>query len=103
MGGINMTGRGKTDRSSSRKKKENTIDLTTNKEDEQMVPKLLSFKQKLDELIAKSFAKNTRFRSIIRKSWEFILNQRQNKPAELMAKFVDYQLQRGGRGISEQE
>jgi len=89
---------------SANRAKSATLDLADrNKADSEMVPKLLAFKERLDELIAKSFAKNPSFRRIIRKSWEFFLNQRHNKPAELMAKFVDHQLQRGGRGISEQE
>ena len=63
-----------------------------NKADSEMVPKLLAFKERLDELIAKSFARNNSFRRIIRKSWEYFLNQRHNKPAELMAKVLSHSL-----------
>jgi len=68
-----------------------------------MIPKLLAFKKNLDTIISQSFQGHSDFRKIIRNSWENFINQRQNKPAELMAKFVDHQLQTGARGTSEQE
>jgi len=70
----------------------------------EVVEQLLALKLRLDALIALSFKKHANFRKIIRKSWEHFLNRPRSKtPAELMAKFVDHQLQRGGRGISEQQ
>ena len=54
--------------------------------DKEMVSKLLSFKKRLDDIISSSFQRDPDFRGIIRSSWEYFLNQRQNKPAELMAK-----------------
>ena len=64
----------------------NQLNVTRNKEDKEMIPKLLAFKKKLDTIISQSFQRNGDFRKIIRKSWEYFINQRQNKPAELMAK-----------------
>eukprot|EP01084_Bolivina_argentea_P156631 272978_1 len=71
--------------------------------DADMIGKLLKLKAALDAIIQHAFSANLEFRNIIRKSWEYFLNSRQNKPAELMAKFIDYQLQTGARGTSESE
>ena len=56
--------------------------------DKEMIGRLLDFKKRLDCIICECFSKDSDFRNIIRKSWEYFINQRQNKPAELMAKVL---------------
>lgn len=68
-----------------------------------MVGRLLEFKLRIDNCMQKSFENNSEYNGVVRKAWEYFLNERQNKPAELIAKFIDHQLRTGARGISEQE
>ncbi|TPX68598.1 hypothetical protein SpCBS45565_g03028 [Spizellomyces sp. 'palustris'] len=70
--------------------------------DPTMVDDLLKFKTRVDHLWEKSFAKNEGFGNALREAFEFFINQRQNKPAELIAKYVDVRL-RSGKGVTEEE
>lgn len=42
------------------------------------------FKEKLDNVIEVCFAKNEKFVNGLKESFEYFINQRQNKPAELI-------------------
>eukprot|EP01084_Bolivina_argentea_P265266 449559_1 len=83
----------------------NIIGKSSRKNNE-IIVKLLIFKNKLDTIISQSFDRNKDFKSIIRKSWEYFMNNNNIKEsdiAELIAKYIDYQLQTGARGTSETE
>ncbi|ETO28877.1 hypothetical protein RFI_08250 [Reticulomyxa filosa] len=83
----------------------------------EMVASLLKFKAKLDRVVNESFHNHRTFHHTIRNSWEYFLNIKPDKPAELIAKvsfeiFFDkaiipiciyHQLRTGARGTSEQE
>jgi len=69
----------------------------------EMVQDLLDFKARLDELLEQAFASNDELSHSMKDAFETLINARQNKPAELIAKFVDQQLRSGGKGVSEQE
>lgn len=71
--------------------------------DKTMVQELLDFKSKLDEVIEDAFNKNEKFIIAMKDSFEHFINKRQNKPAELIAKFVDSKLRSGNKEASEDE
>ncbi|KAJ3208796.1 Cullin-4 [Entophlyctis luteolus] len=70
--------------------------------DTTMVADLLSFKRKMDEMGCGPFAGDKAFARTIRDSFEKFINNRQNKPAELVAKHIDA-LMKSGKGTSESE
>ncbi|KAJ3347769.1 Cullin-4 [Entophlyctis luteolus] len=70
--------------------------------DTTMVADLLSFKRKMDEMGSGPFAGDKAFARTIRDSFEKFINNRQNKPAELVAKHIDA-LMKSGKGTSESE
>ncbi|KAK6150067.1 hypothetical protein DH2020_017592 [Rehmannia glutinosa] len=71
--------------------------------DKDMVSCLLEFKANLDRIWEESFLKNEAFSNTIKDAFEYLINLRQNKPAELIAKFVDEKLRAGNKGASEEE
>ncbi|EPS64061.1 cullin 4, partial [Genlisea aurea] len=71
--------------------------------DKDMVSCLLEFKANIDRIWEESFDKNEAFSNIIKDAFEHLINIRQNRPAELIAKFVDEKLRAGNKGTSEEE
>ncbi|KAJ8470163.1 hypothetical protein OPV22_024506 [Ensete ventricosum] len=71
--------------------------------DKDLVSFLLEFKTSLDKILEESFFKNEAFSNTIKDSFEHLINLRQNRPAELIAKFVDEKLRAGNKGTSEEE
>nr|CAB3492963.1 unnamed protein product [Digitaria exilis] len=71
--------------------------------DKELVPFLLEFKASLDKILEESFAKNEAFSNTTKDSFEHLINLRQNRPAELIAKFLDEKLRAGNKGTSEEE
>ncbi|GAB2272823.1 hypothetical protein Dimus_007642, partial [Dionaea muscipula] len=61
--------------------------ILDDEKDKDMVASLLEFKASLDKIWEESFAKNEAF----------------NRPAELIAKFLDEKLRAGNKGTSEEE
>lgn len=70
--------------------------------DRDMVQQLLDFKDKVDNIIDICFAKNEKFVNAMKEAFEYFINQRQNKPAELIAKYVDSKLRAGNKEASEE-
>ncbi|KAG0468748.1 hypothetical protein HPP92_018076 [Vanilla planifolia] len=68
-----------------------------------LVSCLLDLKASLDTILEESFSKNEAFSSTIKDSFEHLINIRQNRPAELVAKFLDEKLRAGNKGTSEEE
>ncbi|XP_064638709.1 cullin-4A-like [Lineus longissimus] len=77
---------------------ENNVD-----KDRDMVQLLLDFKDKIDNIICTCFAKNDKFKNAVKEAFEHFINQRQNKPAELIAKYVDSKLRAGNKEATEEE
>jgi hypothetical protein len=50
------------------------------------------FKDKLDNIIVVCFAQNPKFVNTMKESFENFINQRQNKPAELIGKLTQYKI-----------
>ncbi|ESO98807.1 hypothetical protein LOTGIDRAFT_187016 [Lottia gigantea] len=71
--------------------------------DKEMVQKLLDFKDKIDNIIDVCFGKSEKFVNVMKESFENFINQRQNKPAELIAKYVDSKLKAGNKEATEEE
>ncbi|KAI4312356.1 hypothetical protein MLD38_037173 [Melastoma candidum] len=71
--------------------------------DKDMVSSLLEFMASLDTIWEESFSKNEAFCNTVKDSFEHLINLRQNRPAELIAKFLDEKLRAGNKGTSEEE
>eukprot|EP00051_Salpingoeca_urceolata_P005689 m.75917 g.75917 ORF g.75917 m.75917 type:complete len:741 (-) comp14498_c0_seq1:51-2273(-) len=71
--------------------------------DKTMVEDLLGFKLALDKILVSSFAGEESFSIALKDSFAKFINQRHNKPAELIAKFVDSKLRVGYKELSENE
>lgn len=78
-------------------------DLVMNKEkDKTMVDEVLKFKAHVDRTVSKSFCGSDLFINAVREGFEFFINQRHNKPAEMIAKFFDSKLRTGYKECSEE-
>lgn len=75
------------------------IVLDEEKESE-MVPSLLTLKRRMDRALHESFSSNTSFANALKEGFEAFINQRANKPAELLAKFMDVALRGSTKGAS---
>ncbi|EEB20367.1 Cullin-4A, putative [Pediculus humanus corporis] len=84
------------------KKKGKTIVIIPEK-DRTMVQELLDFKDKMDFIVSNCFQKNEKFSNSLKEAFEYFINQRANKPAELIAKFVDSKLRAGNKEWTEEE
>jgi cullin-4 len=71
--------------------------------DSSMVENLLQFKSKLDQLLQEACGNSDAFAHMLKESCEAFINVRQNKPAELIAKYIDVMLKVGNKGTSEEE
>ncbi|ELT94808.1 hypothetical protein CAPTEDRAFT_227595 [Capitella teleta] len=71
--------------------------------DRDMVQQILDFKERVDNVIEVCFQKNEKFVNAMKESFEHFINQRQNKPAELIAKYVDSKLRAGNKEATEEE
>ena len=71
------------------KKKGRTIVIDPEK-DKSMVQDLLDFKDKMDNIVLTCFDRNEKFLNSLREAFEFFINQRANKPAELIGNVEIY-------------
>lgn len=84
------------------KKRGKTIVIDPEK-DKTMVQELLDFKDSMDNIVTNCFNKNEKFSNSLKEAFEHFINQRTNKPAELIAKFVDSKLRAGNKEATEEE
>ncbi|CAB1337425.1 unnamed protein product, partial [Coregonus sp. 'balchen'] len=71
--------------------------------DKTMVQELLDFKDKVDHIIHVCFMKNDKFVNAMKEAFETFINKRTNKPAELIAKHVDWKLRAGNKEATDEE
>ncbi|XP_078493450.1 cullin-4A isoform X1 [Ciona intestinalis] len=71
--------------------------------DHTMVQDLLDLKEKLSNIVTKCFSKDLKFVEALREAFESSINKRQNKPAELIAKYVDQRMKSGNKEATEVE
>merc|ERR1712021_115973 len=84
-------------------KKRGRVIVVSPEKDKEMVSDLLDFKTKLDNIMLRCFDGNEAFIVSMKEAFESFINIRQNKPAELIAKFVDSKLRAGNKEASEEE
>jgi len=84
-------------------KKRGKVIVINPEKDKTMVQELLDFKAKLDRIVTNCFMNNDKFAVALKDSFESFINTRQNKPAEMIAKFVDSKLRAGNKESSEEE
>ena len=65
--------------------------------DKEMVQTLLDLKKKLDSIIKDAFDGNESFDRTLRDAFEHFINCRENRPAQLIAKFMDLHLRAGNK------
>lgn len=73
------------------------------KQDEEMIQNLISFKIKMDELVKSCFDADREMSHAVKEAFENFINQRHNKPAELIAKYLDQKLRQGNRSMTDGE
>ncbi|MCJ8747848.1 hypothetical protein PDJAM_G00158090 [Pangasius djambal] len=71
--------------------------------DKDMVQELLDFKDKMDNVAHSCFQRNEGFINAMKEAFESFINKRPNKPAELIAKYVDSKLRAGNKEATEEE
>ncbi|KAJ3109116.1 Cullin-4B [Phlyctochytrium bullatum] len=71
-------------------------------QDLQMVQNLLNLKSSIDKVVATAFENDPDMVRTVKESFENFINQRPNKPAEMIAKHIDGLL-RASKGITEEE
>lgn len=52
-----------------------------------MVQELLDFKDKMDNIVCHCFLRNDKFANSLKEAFEHFVNQRANKPAELIGMY----------------
>ncbi|KAF7731994.1 hypothetical protein EC973_007099 [Apophysomyces ossiformis] len=73
------------------------------KQDAAMVPCLLDYKAKLDNILANCFHNDTLFANVLKESFETFVNTRRNRPAELVAKFIDSKLRASSKKTGDED
>eukprot|EP01127_Copromyxa_protea_P021858 TRINITY_DN7632_c0_g1_i1.p1 TRINITY_DN7632_c0_g1~~TRINITY_DN7632_c0_g1_i1.p1 ORF type:complete len:794 (-),score=146.07 TRINITY_DN7632_c0_g1_i1:75-2456(-) len=77
-------------------KKCGTALVNDEQNDKTMIEGLLKFKEKLDNILKVAFSNAEELSYSQKEAFEYFINQRQNVPAEMLAKFLDGKL-RGGK------
>jgi len=68
-----------------------------------LVQELLQFKERLDKVLTSAFSANEQFGHSLKEAFETFINGRQNRAAELVARFIDSKLRSGNKGTSDEE
>lgn len=84
-------------------KQRGLVIVTNVDRDKTMVCDLLDFKERMDRVVNECFQKQEKFVYALKEAFEHFINQRQNKPAELIAKYIDQKLKSGYKGSTEDE
>ena len=64
---------------------------------------MLDFKDRIDDIVRLCFDSNPIFQHAVRDAFEYFINQRQSKPAEMIAKYCDSKLRAGNKEATEEE
>lgn len=84
-------------------KKQGRVIVCNQEKDKTMVQELLEFKDQMDSIVSQCFQKNPKFLNTLKEAFESFVNQRPNKPAELIAKYLDLKLRAGNKEATEEE
>uniref|UniRef100_A0A8C2KKD9 Cullin 4A n=1 Tax=Cyprinus carpio TaxID=7962 RepID=A0A8C2KKD9_CYPCA len=77
--------------------------VSSPEKDKELVQELLDFKDKMDHVTQRCFQRNDNFINAMKEAFENFINKRPNKPAELIAKYVDSKLRAGNKEATEEE
>lgn len=84
-------------------KKQGKLLVANPEKDKSMVSELLTFKEQMDKVVNDCFMSQERFINSLKEAFEHFINQRPNKPAELIAKYIDARLRSGNKEATEEE
>ena len=84
-------------------KRQGTAVVRDEENDKDMVQRLLDMKDKADNVVADAFDGEEMFGNALKEAFESFINCRQNRPAELIAKFIDARLRAGTKGAGSEE
>lgn len=84
-------------------KKRGRVVVMDESQDKNMVLDMLALKTKVDDILKQCFKGDGNFKDAAREGFEHFINQRPNKPAEMIAKFVDSKLKTGNKEVTEEE
>ncbi|KAG8192285.1 hypothetical protein JTE90_002110 [Oedothorax gibbosus] len=84
-------------------KKTGRVIVSNPEKDKTMVQELLEFKERMDVIVNQCFQRNEKFVNTLKEAFETFVNQRPNKPAELIAKYLDVKLRAGNKEATEEE
>lgn len=71
--------------------------------DEEMIQRLLDYKSSIDTIVLQCFACEPDFEYTVKESFEKIINLRDAKVSELIAKYLDVKLKSGNKSMTDQE
>jgi len=77
--------------------------VTDDKNSGQMVQNLIDLKANIDKVLADCFDNRESFHGALKEAFEYSINLRQNRPAELVAKYIDSKLRSGSKGGGDEE
>jgi len=77
--------------------------LVAEGQDAEMVQQLLTFKDQMDAVVQECCHGNERFGHGVKEAFEAFINTRANRPAELIAKYIDNKLRAGNKEATEDE
>ncbi|BGP18529.1 hypothetical protein JCM10213_002958 [Rhodosporidiobolus nylandii] len=72
-------------------------------QDATMVPRLIAFRASARSFVSTCFGDDLDFAGSVNSAFEFFVNKRENKPAEMMAKYLDAKLRSGNKSMSDAE
>lgn len=84
-------------------KQRGQVIVTDPDRDKTMVQDLLQFKEKMDRVVNECFQKQEKLVYSLKEAFEHFINLRPNKPAELIAKYIDSKLKSGNKEATEDE
>ncbi|KAI8820589.1 ubiquitin-protein ligase, cullin 4 [Fimicolochytrium jonesii] len=76
--------------------------IVTSQDEVNMVDDLLAFRDRVIDIIKESFASSDTMHNAMKEAFEFFINQRQNRPAELVAKWIDAKL-KTSKGVTDED
>ena len=71
--------------------------------DDAMVDRLIAFQSSVGGIISRAFASDADFVHASREAFKVAVNARQNKPAEMIAKYIDAKMRSGNKAMSDEE
>lgn len=70
--------------------------------DDSMVDSLIEFRNSTSRIIREAFNDDSEFARVSRDAFSVFINARQNKPAEMIAKFIDAKMRAGNKVMSDE-